>query len=71
MKIEDLKIGKTYKILDLDDLVQYGNDLDLKEFGGDIPGQFIYQIFDEKLTYTFILDSIVGNHSMMKLVYIG
>jgi hypothetical protein len=69
--MENLKLGETCKFKELENIVQNDDSLDYYEYGSELIGQFIYQIFDENVTWTFILDGSTANDYIMKLVYIG
>lgn len=66
----EFKINNVYKHNDIIDYISSDESIDYREYGSEIIGEFILQVYEKDKTLTFILDSTVRNYYLMKLVYI-
>lgn len=68
LNLEELTIGKCYNYDDLKQLVYNDEQLNFVEYGQEVIGFFILQIYDENMCWTFVLDGTISNDYLMKFV---
>ncbi len=68
LNLEELIIGESYKYNDLLQLVYNDDQLSFVDYGQEVIGFFILQIYDENMCWTFILDGTITNDYLMKFV---
>ena len=66
--LDELILGNSYKYDDLLQIAYNDEQLSFEEFGQEVIGFLILQLYDENMCWTFILDGTLGNNYLMKFV---